>query len=143
MFAMEHTRRYKTENLAVEAFKEYRVRHGVVCKKCGNERHYWLANKQQFQCTECRFRTTLRSGTILEGGKLPYSYFFIALHLLAQNGNDLTIEEFQRQTGHKYYEPLWDFLRKIKSYVKDNGHSPVLVDLVDIAGRHFGKEAFL
>ncbi|MBY0426201.1 MAG: transposase [Cytophagales bacterium] len=139
---MRNVPTFGKEDIAVEAFKEYRVRTGVVCKKCGHNNHYWLANKQQFQCKACRFRTTLRSGTILEGGKLPYSYFFIAFQLLTQ-GNDLSIDEFQKQTGHKYYEPLWDFLRKIKSYVKENGNSSGLDNLKDIAERHFGSNFHL
>jgi DNA-directed RNA polymerase subunit RPC12/RpoP len=44
------------EALAVDAFKAYRLKQGVICKKCGSKRHYWLANKQQFQCVSCRFK---------------------------------------------------------------------------------------
>src|ERR1700719_3664625 len=90
---------YKIEGLAIEVFKEYRVKKGIVCKKCGSHHHYWLASKFQFQCKSCRFRTTLRSGTVLEGSKLPYSYFFIAVHLLLKNDNILSIEDFQKYTG--------------------------------------------
>ena len=105
---------YKNEELSIEAFKEYRLNKGVVCKKCGSQHHYWLMSKQQFQCVDCRFRTTLRSGTVLQGSKLPYSYFFIAVNLLSKQGNRLTLDEFQKHTGHKYYEPLWEFLNKLK-----------------------------
>ncbi|MCE7043317.1 transposase [Dyadobacter sp. CY312] len=128
---------YKNEELAVEAFKEYRLRDGIVCKKCGGKNHYWLTSKQQFQCKQCRFRTTLQSGTLLEGSKLPVSYFFIALHLLIKNENNLTIEEFQQQTGHKYSEPLYDFLRKIKSYLKTNDQHSILIDFVEAANKKF------
>jgi len=131
------THAYKNEELAVEAFKEYRLRDGIVCKKCGGKNHYWLTSKQQFQCKQCRFRTTLQSGTLLEGSKLPVSYFFIALHLLIKNENNLTIEEFQQQTGHKYSEPLYDFLRKIKSYLKTQDQHSILIDFVEVANKKF------
>ena len=128
---------YKNEGLAAEAFKEYRIRKGVSCKKCGCNDHYWLSSKQQFQCKKCRFRTTLQSGTLLEGSKLPVSYFFIALHLLIKKGNDLKIEEFQEQTGHKYSEPLYDFLRKIKLYLKNNEHNAILIDFLEVVNENF------
>lgn len=133
---------YKNEELAIEAFKEYRLRDGIVCKKCGGKRHYWLASKEQFQCKHCRFRTTLQSGTLLEGSKLPVSYFFIALHLLIKNDNNLTIDEFKQQTGHKYSEPLYDFLRKIKSFTKTHDQSSILIDFVEVANKKFLRQQF-
>jgi DNA-directed RNA polymerase subunit RPC12/RpoP len=131
------THAYKDEALAVEAFKEYRIRDGVTCKKCGSKDHYWLTSKHQFQCKQCRFRTTLQSGTLLEGSKLPVSYFFIALHLLIKNENKLTVEELQRQTGHKYSDPLYDFLRKIKLYLKTQDQHSILLEFIEVANRKF------
>ena len=137
MLSKEHISIYKNEELAGEAFREYRTRRGVVCKKCGGNHHYWLSSKQQFQCKSCKFRTTLQSGTILEGSKLPISYFFIAIHLLIKNDNVLSIEEFQQKTGHKYSEPLYDFLRKVKLYLKTNDRNAVLIDFFEVANKTF------
>jgi hypothetical protein len=127
---------YKIEGLAMEVFKEYRIKKGIVCKKCGHQQHYWLASKFQFQCKTCRFRTTLRSGTVLEGSKLPYSYFFIAVHLLLKNDNILSIADFQKYTGHKYFDPLCDFLRKIKNYIKESDRGALLIDFMDIVNEY-------
>lgn len=123
---------YKNEKIAEEAFKEYRLRHGIECKKCGSEQHYWLPSKKQFQCKNCRFRTTLQSGTLLEGSKLPISYFFITLHLLIKSGNNLSAEELQLHTGHKYSDPLFDLIRKVRLYLKSNDQHAVLIDFVEI-----------
>lgn len=128
---------YKNEELSIEAFKEYRLNKGVVCKKCGSQHHYWLMSKQQFQCVDCRFRTTLRSGTVLQGSKLPYSYFFIAVNLLSKQGNRLTLDEFQKHTGHKYYEPLWEFLNKLKINLTEQERSLILSTYSDILTKRF------
>jgi len=128
---------YKNEELSIEAFKEYRLNKGVVCKKCGSQHHYWLMSKQQFQCVDCRFRTTLRSGTVLQGSKLPYSYFFIAVNLLSKQGNRLTLDEFQKHTGHKYYEPLWEFLNKLKINLDEQARSLILSTYSDVLNKHF------
>lgn len=127
---------YKNEEVAAEAFKDFRLRHGITCKKCGGVHHYWLAPKQQFQCKQCRFRTTLQSGTILEGSKLPISYFFIAVYMILKKGNAFTIQEFQEQTGHKYYEPLYDFVRKVKAFLAANDQNAILIDLVELFNYH-------
>lgn len=126
---------YKNEELAIEAFKAYRSEKGVICKKCGHEHHYWLPPKRQFQCKNCKFRTTLQSGTILEGSKLPVSYFFIALYLLENNDKNLTVAELQQQTGHKYSEPLYDFLRKVKAYSRDENPNAALLVFSDVASK--------
>ena len=128
---------YKNEELSIEAFKEYRLNKGVVCKKCGSQHHYWLMSKQQFQCVDCRFRTTLRSGTVLQGSKLPYSYFFIAVNLLSKQGNRLTLDEFQKHTGHKYYEPLWEFLNKLKIKLDEQERNLILSTYSDILSKRF------
>ncbi|MDB5273016.1 MAG: transposase [Chitinophagaceae bacterium] len=128
---------YKNEELSVEAFKEYRLNKGVVCKKCGSQQHYWLMSKQQFQCVDCRFRTTLRSGTVLQGSKLPYSYFFIAVNLLTKQGNRLTLDDFQKHTGHKYYEPLWEFLNKLKINLDEKERTLILSTYSDVLGKRF------
>lgn len=126
---------YKNEELAHKAFRDYRLKEGVVCKKCGSKGHYWLNSKEQFQCKKCKFRTTLQSGTVLEGSKLPVSYFFITLHLLMKNRNQLTVEELQQHTGHKYSEPLYDLLRKIKLYLKEHDRDTILIGFLEVANQ--------
>nr|WP_295923513.1 transposase [uncultured Dyadobacter sp.] len=133
---------YKNEELAAEAFKDFRLRKGITCKKCGGTHHYWLAPKQQFQCKQCRFRTTLQSGTVLEGSKLPISYFFIAVYMILKRGNAFTVQEFQEQTGHKYYEPLYDFVRKVKAYLSANDQNAILIDLVELFNHHLVTQKF-
>ncbi|MEY3417699.1 MAG: transposase [Bacteroidota bacterium] len=107
--------------IAIETFKQYRLSSSVVCKKCGHTSHYWMASKNQFQCKKCRFRTTIRSGSVMENSKLPLAYFFISMVLLAKTSGNLTVDELHKFTGHKYYEPIWGYLHKMKLYYKEKG----------------------
>ncbi|MCE6990182.1 transposase [Dyadobacter sp. CY323] len=132
---------YKNEEMAVLAFRDLRLRKGVTCKKCGKRDHYWLASKQQFQCKHCRFRTTLQSGTVLEGSKLPISYFFIAVYLMLKEGNAFTVQDLQEQTGHKYYEPLYDFARKIRAYLNESDQNGILITFVEISNQLINRQA--
>ncbi|HEX8547171.1 MAG TPA: hypothetical protein VF691_09435 [Cytophagaceae bacterium] len=79
----------------------------------------------------------MRSGTILEGSKLPISYFFITLHLLIEKGNGLTIEFLQEQTCHKYYEPLYDFLKKIRTYLKAHEEEYTFITFLEVVNEYF------
>lgn len=64
-------------------FKEVRDKEGVVCKKCSCMKHYWLKNKYQWQCSECNFRTTLRSGTMFENSNLPFRKWYLAIAFMS------------------------------------------------------------
>ncbi len=98
-----------------EKFKEYREKKGVTCKKCGHKGHYWHKTRSQFQCKKCRFRTTLRSGTVMQASKLSFRYWFIAMHLLTNTKKSFSAKEVQRQLGHKRYQPIWAMLHKIRA----------------------------
>jgi hypothetical protein len=130
---------YRNEEIAIEAFKEYRMQKGIFCKKCGCRKHYWLGPKHQFQCKDCRFRTTLRSGSILEGSKLPISYFFIAIHLLLKYQNSITIQILQEYTEHKYFEPLWYFLRNIRENLKEEEQKQLMLHFWEVVNLHLLK----
>jgi hypothetical protein len=127
---------YQNEALSVEAFRKFRMQQGVLCKKCGGDAHYWLSAKEQFQCKKCKFRTTLRSGTVLENSKLPFSYLFIAVHLMLKTGNKVTPEQLQHFTGHKYYEPLWYLLRKIREEMELSRHPLLLLSFIEVIESH-------
>ena len=86
---------------------------GVVCRKCGGT-NYWKNDKWQYECKSCKTRTTLKSGTVMHGSQLPLRYWFIAMHLLTSTKKSFSALELQRQLGHKYYEPIWGMLHKLR-----------------------------
>lgn len=95
-------------------FLETRMKKGVICQNCESKEHYWLKGKEQFQCKKCRFRTTLRSGTVLHSTKLPYMYWYIAMHMMTSTKKGFSAHELRRQLGHKRYEPIWYLMQKIR-----------------------------
>lgn len=95
-------------------FKEIRDKEGIVCAHCGCKDHYWKSDKWQYECKKCGFRTTLRSGTVMHGSKLPFRYWFIAMHLLTSTKKSFSAKEVQRQLSHKRYEPIWGMLHKLR-----------------------------
>jgi hypothetical protein len=107
---------FQSEEDCKEKFKAYRENVGIVCKNCGGKEHYWLPKKESFQCknNKCRFRTSLKSGTVMENTKLPYLTWFIAMHLMTSLKNNISALEIQRQIGHKYYEPVFYMLHKLR-----------------------------
>ncbi len=114
MKLIEFYKNYPDEESCKKAFKEYREKEGVVCKKCGNTNHYWKKKREQWECKKCTHRTTLKSGTVMHNSKLPFQYWFIAMHLITSTKKSFSSKEIQRQIGHKRYEPIWTMVHKLR-----------------------------
>jgi transposase-like protein len=95
-------------------FKEYRDKQGVICPHCGHNEHYWKKDKECYEFKKCRKRQSLRSHTVMHGSQLPFRYWFIAIHLLTGTKKSFSALELQRQLGHKYYEPVWAMVHKLR-----------------------------
>ena len=95
-------------------FKEMRDNVGVTCRHCGSKEQYWQQSIWMYECKQCKTRTTLRSGTVMQASKLPFRYWFIAIHLLTSTKKSFSSLELQRQLGHKYYEPIWYMMQKLR-----------------------------
>jgi DNA-directed RNA polymerase subunit RPC12/RpoP len=115
MKLIEFFNNYPNEAECKAKFKEIRERQGVICKQCKTRDNYWwLKSKEQYECKNCGFRMSIKSGTVMENSKLPYQYWFIAFHLMTSTKKTISALEMQRQLGHDYYECIWAMMHKIR-----------------------------
>lgn len=105
---------FPNEETCLQKFKEQRDQIGVVCRHCDCKEHYWLKNKQAYECKSCHARQTLRSGTVMQHSNLPYRYWFAAMYLLTATRGSFSSAELQRQLGHKRYQPIWEMANKLR-----------------------------
>lgn len=115
--------------------KKIREQHGIICKKCGYDRHYWLESKEQWQCSACDFRTSLRSGTIMEGAKLPIRMWYIGMVCNVYARTVITVTELQTRLGHNRYQSIWSMMCKVRT-VKDLDAEYGLFDLIKYDKEH-------
>lgn len=132
MNILEFVQTFPDEASCRSYWKSHRESLGIVCKKCGNTDHYWLKGKSQWGCKKCRFRTTLRSGTVMENSKLPFHYWFIAMHLLTATKKSFSALELQRQLNHKRYQPIWEMLHKLRSVMGQRDSQYKLQSIVEM-----------
>ena len=52
MNLIDFTREFPDEETCERKLKEYQVREGVVCRKCGCVHHYWKNDKKCFECKQ-------------------------------------------------------------------------------------------
>jgi hypothetical protein len=121
-------------------FKDIRDKQGVVCPHCGGKDHYWKSDKWQYECKKCHFRTTLRSGTIMHGSKLPFRYWFVAMHLITSTKKSFSSQEIQRQLGHKRYQPIWTMMHKLRDAMGNRDGQYTLSGAIELDEGFFSTE---
>lgn len=114
MKLIDFATQFPDEQSCRDFFRDYRLKEGVICRKCGGTSHYWMKTISQFQCKACRTRTTLRSGTVMESSNLPFRVWFQAIHMMTSTKKGFSALEVQRQIGRKRYEPVWYMMHKIR-----------------------------
>ena len=114
MTILEFLQDFPDEHSCKVHFKVQREHQGIICKKCGCQKHYWLESKWQWQCSNCRFRTTLRSGTIMESAKLSFHKWYLCMAFMSSTKKGISALEMQRQLGHKRYGTIWRLMHKIR-----------------------------
>lgn len=100
----EFMARYGTHEQCHAALVAARWPSGFVCGECGCKRHSTFVREglRYWQCSACREQTTVTSGTVLQGTKLPLTSWFLAMHLLTQAKNNVSALELKRHLGVRY-----------------------------------------
>ena len=115
MTLIDFIKEFPDEESCKLKFKQYRERVGVNCPKCGGESHYWKSDKESYECKRCGYRQSLKANTVMHKSKLPFRYWFIAMHLVTSTKKSFSAKEIQRQLGHKRYHPIWHMMHKLRS----------------------------
>ncbi|WP_054559784.1 IS1595-like element ISCdo1 family transposase [Croceitalea dokdonensis] len=135
------TAHFGDENTCRQHFKEQRDAQGVVCKKCGSVAHYWKKDKCSYECKSCKFRTSLRSGTIMQNSNLPFLVWYRAMFLMSTTKKGFSAKEMQRQLGLKRYEPVWAMVHKLRKAMGDRDASYTLEGMIEMDEGYFTIES--
>jgi transposase-like protein len=123
-----------------ERWRVIREKEGVVCKRCKCEKHWWLKKRELWQCSQCNFRTSLRSGTMMESSKLGFRVWFTAMAFMSYSKKGISASELQRQLGHSRYETIWSLMHKIRSAMGQRDSLYGLSDMVEFDDAYFVTE---
>lgn len=131
--------RFPDEASCVEFIKEQRIQQGIICKKCSGCKHYWLENKLSFQCAACGFRTSIKSGTVMESSNLPIRTWMMAITFITATKKGFSATELQRQLGMKRYEPVFRMYHKLRAVMGKRDDRYRLEDMVEYDEAFVGK----
>lgn len=140
MKLLEFNRHFGSEEECEKFLKERREEEDIVCAGCGGKRHRWDGYNKRWVCCGCGHETTLRSGTVMHGSKLPLLYWFTAMHLLTFTKKTFSASEMQRQLGHKRYQPIWEMIHKLRSVTGQRNGEYDLADAIELDKGYFPRK---
>lgn len=111
----QFTQRFPDEASCRDHWKIWRERKGLACYKCGGNKLYWNKTNIQWRCANCKCPTSLRKGTVMEDSNLPFLFWYKAIFMLKDTDSWISVKEMQRQLEHKYYQPIWMMMKKIRN----------------------------
>lgn len=137
----EFIERYGTEARCYRALYKWRWPNGFRCPACdGRCRSRFCRGAQiYYQCRACRHQTTLTSGTVFAGSKLPLRTWMLALHLLSATKTNLAALELMRHLGVNY-KTAWRLKHKIMQAMAEREEARQLTGSVQIDDAYLGGE---
>lgn len=136
---------YGTERQCEQALEQARWPEGFHCPRCGGTEHscFYAKDSKYWQCSACRAQTSLRSGSIFHGSKLPFRKWFQAMFLISQSKNNISALELKRQLGVGY-TTAWRVKHKLMQVMAEREAGRVLqgdvvMDDAYLGGEHRGK----
>ena len=133
--------RYGTEAKCYRALYKSRWPAGFRCPCCGDRRRSRFRRGMQvyYQCRACRHQTTLTSGTLFAGSKLPLRTWLLALHLLTATKTNLAALELMRHLGVNY-KTAWRLKHKVMQAMAERENTRRLKGFVQIDDAYLGGE---
>lgn len=138
---VEFVARYGTEAKCYRALYRSRWPQGFRCPACANRSRsrFRRAGRMYYQCCACRHQTTLVSGTLFEGTKLPLTTWFVAMYLLTATKTNLSALELKRHLGVRY-RTAWRLKHKIMQAMMEREETRQLRGFVQLDDAYLGGE---
>lgn len=138
---VEFMQQYGTEAKCYRALYRARWPQGFRCLACNERRRSRFRRGAQiyYQCRACRHQTTLLSGTLFQGTKLPLRTWMLAIHLLTSTKTNMAALELMRHLGVNY-KAAWRIKHKIMQAMAEREAPRQLSGFVQIDDAYLGGE---
>jgi transposase-like protein len=112
--------RFPDDNACAAYLEERRWPDGFVCPHCSARSGWKLrAKRWTWECRDCGKQTSVTSGTVMHGSKVPLNAWFLAAHLLATHSNGMSALQIQVKLGFGSYKTAWLLLHKLRRAMID------------------------
>lgn len=140
MTYFEFTRRFPTEEAAIDFIVSARYGDGYVCPKCGcvhkiYRQHY---DPRKLYCNNCRTEWSALAGTIFGNTHLDLRMWLYAINLCMISRKGVSALQLQRELGMGCYKSAWRMLHLIRGAMGRDGYRDTFEAVVEIDETYVG-----
>jgi transposase-like protein len=146
------TRKFRTEDEALDYLIRARWPEGVRCLACNYATCYQIATRGKtgkpcrlFECAECKLHFSATTGTLFHDSHLPLTKWFMAMALMSEAKKGVSALQISRHIGVAY-KTAWHLCHRIRKAMQELETAPlggqgkvIEVDEAFIGGKTKGK----
>lgn len=114
------TKRFPTEQSALEFFATKRWNGQVACPYCGSVKIYKSTGKQPYKCGDCNTKFTVKTGTIMEGSKIDVRIWLFAMYKMGTARKGISSIQLAKELGVTQ-KTAWYMAHRIRVACKETG----------------------
>lgn len=105
---------FVSEHACLRFLEQIRWEKGFKCQRCGSDKYWDLATGLR-RCQICRFKNSVKTGTIFESSRLPLKTWFDAIWWISVQKTGVSALSLQKNIGIGSYRSSWLLLHKIRN----------------------------
>lgn len=141
MTYFEFTKRFPTEDAAIDYIVAKKYHDGYVCPKCGCVHHniyHQSYDHRKLYCKNCMSEFSAFSGTIFENTHLDIRMWLYAMNLVIVAKKGISACQLQRELGMGSYHSAWRMMRMVRSAMHKEDMKEVFEAIVEIDETYVG-----
>jgi transposase-like protein len=117
--------RFGSEDKCRAYLEDLRWPDGVECPRCEAKTVSRIADRNQYECSKCRYQFSVTAGTIMHDSHLPLWKWFLAIYLIVESKKGISAKQLQRMLKVSY-KTAWYLAHRIRDAVGDAEQRPLI-----------------
>jgi transposase-like protein len=137
----EFTKRFPTQESAINFIINNKYPNGYVCPKCGvihKNIYHQNYDVRKLYCNNCKSEFSALAGTIFENTHLDIRMWLYAINLVIISRKGVSAMQLQRELGIKSYKGAWRMLKLIRQAMGKEEMNEVFEAIVEIDETYVG-----
>jgi transposase-like protein len=134
--------RFGTDEKCRAYLTELKWPKGVECSRCKSKSISTIAERDQYDCNNCRYQFSVTSGSIFHASHLPIWKWFLTIYLMIESKKGISANQISR-TIKVSYKTAWYLCHRVRAAMREVSadllKGIVEVDETYVGGRIHGR----